>query len=505
MKKQSMLACFLVIGTAACAQKASTPLKRSAATSYAETITPSKLKKHLYIVAGDEMEGRETGKPGQYKAAKYIIEQFKAAGLQPGAGNGEWEQPFSLMQDSLQRSTIQAGGKTFTFGQEFYASVKDAANQQLGATSAVFAGFGVTTEANDPYKGVTATDKIVVIADEEPGKKGAPITERLRNAANHGAVAVFVVSERNNLGGRGGSRMRRTGLYWPMMKTMEYIPNCYFVAPDVAAAIFGKPWSELQAAAKAGNSTPATGEVTSLEFSKGTEEIKSSNVLGILPGTDLKDEYVFLTAHYDHVGIINGQIHNGADDDGSGTVAVIAMADAFMKAKKAGKGPRRTVVFMTVSGEEKGLLGSQYYTDHPIYPLEQTVTDLNIDMIGRIDDEHKKDTNYVYIIGDDKLSSDLRPISEAANKHTGLKLDYKYNDPNDPNRFYYRSDHYMFAQHKIPIIFYFNGVHEDYHRPGDKPDKIHYNLLAKRAKLVFYTAWEVANRASRLKVDRNEK
>lgn len=505
MKHQSLLACLLAIGTAACAQKAATPLKRSAATPYAETITAAKLKKHLYIVAGDEMEGRETGKPGQYKAAKYIIEQFKAAGLQPGAGNGEWEQPFILQQDTLIQSTIQAGGKTFTFGQEFYASVKEAKNQQLGATPAIFAGYGVTTEAMDPYKGAPEGDKIVVIADTDAGKKGTPITERLRNAANHGAVAVFIVSERNNLGGRGGARMRRTGLYWPMMQTMEYIPNTYFVSPEVASAIFGKQWPELLDAAKSGTAAPATGQVAALEFSKGIEEIKSSNVLGILPGTDLKDEYVFLTAHYDHIGVINGEIHNGADDDGSGTVAIIAMADAFMKAKKAGKGPRRTVVFMTVSGEEKGLLGSQYYTDHPIYPLAQTVTDLNIDMIGRIDDDHKKDTNYVYIIGDDKLSSDLRPISEAANAHTGLQLDYKYNDPNDPNRFYYRSDHYMFAQHKIPIIFYFNGVHADYHRAGDTPDKIHYNLLTKRAKLVFYTAWEVANRQDRLKVDRNEK
>ncbi|WP_126245770.1 M28 family peptidase [Chitinophaga rhizosphaerae] len=503
MKKQSMLACLLAIGTAACAQKAATPLKRTAATPYAETITAAKLKKHLFIVAGDEMEGRETGTPGQYKAAKYIIEQFRAAGLRPGAGNGEWEQPFSLMQDTLAQSSIQAGGKTFSFGQEYYASVKEAVNQQLGTTPAVFAGYGVASETSDPWKGMDGSEKIVVLAEEDGAKKGA-ISDKLRNAAGHGAVAVFMVSERYNIGGRGGSRMRRTGLYWPMMKTMEYIPNTYFVSPEVASAIFGKQWPELVAAAKTGT-TPITGQVTALEFKKGTEEIKSSNVLGILPGTDLKDEYVFVTAHYDHIGVINGQIHNGADDDGSGTVSVIAMADAFMKAKKAGKGPRRSIVFMTVSGEEKGLLGSQYYTDHPIYPLAQTVTDLNIDMIGRIDDEHKKDTNYVYIIGDDKLSSDLRPISEAANRHTGLNLDYKYNDPNDPNRFYYRSDHYMFAQHKIPIIFYFNGVHEDYHRSGDKPEKIHYNLLAKRAKLVFYTAWEVANRKDRLKVDRNEK
>ncbi|WP_341842446.1 hypothetical protein [Chitinophaga caseinilytica] len=280
MKKQSMLACLLAIGTAACAQKAATPLKRTAATPYAETITAAKLKKHLFIVAGDEMEGRETGTPGQYKAAKYIIEQFRAAGLEPGAGNGEWEQPFSLMQDTLAQSSIQAGGKTFSFGQEYYASVKDAVSQQLGATPAVFAGYGVATETSDPWKGMDGSEKIVVLAEEDGAKKGA-ITDKLRNAAGHGAVAVFMVSERYNLGGRGGSRMRRTGLYWPMMQTMEYIPNTYFVSPEVASAIFGKQWPELVAAAKTGT-TPITGQVTALEFKKGTEEIKSSNVLGIL-------------------------------------------------------------------------------------------------------------------------------------------------------------------------------------------------------------------------------
>jgi Zn-dependent M28 family amino/carboxypeptidase len=225
-----------------------------------------------------------------------------------------------------------------------------------------------------------------------------------------------------------------------------------------------------------------------------------------MEGTDKKDEIIFITAHYDHLGKHDGKIFYGADDDGSGTVSVMEIAEAFAKAKKAGKGPRRSIVFMTVSGEEKGLLGSKYYTDNPIYPLANTVTDLNIDMIGRIDPEHEADSNYVYVIGDDKLSSDLRPISEQANNtYTNLKLDYRYNDPNDPNRFYYRSDHYMFAQHNIPIIFYFNGVHADYHKATDTVEKISYGMLQKRARLVYYTAWEIANREERIKVDRHEK
>jgi len=228
-------------------------------------------------------------------------------------------------------------------------------------------------------------------------------------------------------------------------------------------------------------------------------------VLGVVEGTDLKDEYVFITAHYDHEGIRNDTvIYYGADDDGSGTVSVLELAEAFAKAKAAGKGPRRSVVFMTVSGEERGLLGSHYYSEHPIFPLDKTTVNLNIDMIGRIDPKrkHGDSTNYVYVVGDDKLSSDLRVISESVNKkYTKLELDYKYNDPNDTERIYYRSDHYNFARKGVPIIFYFNGTHADYHRPTDTPDKINYELMSKRAKLIFYTAWEMANRNEMLKRD----
>ncbi len=518
MRKLPLLAPLLAVGTIACAQAPKAPAKPAASSPYAKGITADGLKKHLYIIASDEMEGRETGTPGQYKAAKYIAEQFQRAGLQPGA-NGKWEQPFSLYQDTLVSSAISVGGKTYQFGNGFYAALRETVNQQLGETQAVFAGYGIIHENYDNYKGLDLNGKIAVVANgtimSADGKQqnsrqpdfltGGALKHKLRMAANKGAKAVFVVSDRVPSMSRAGSRLRRTGLYFREMTTMEFVPNVYYISPGMATAILGKPWEELETNLKAGKQEAAAGKIGSLAFEKGTHEIKSSNVLGILPGTDKKDEYLFITAHYDHVGVIDGKVYNGADDDGSGTVSVIAMAEAFMKAKKEGRGPRRSIVFMTVAGEEKGLLGSRYYTNNPIYPLSETVADLNIDMIGRIDADHKDDSNYVYIIGDDKLSSDMRPISEAANEQTGLDLDYRYNDPNDPNRFYYRSDHYMFAQHKIPIIFYFNGVHEDYHGAGDEPHKISYGLLAKRAQLVFHTAWSIANRDERPKVDRNEK
>ncbi len=234
--------------------------------------------------------------------------------------------------------------------------------------------------------------------------------------------------------------------------------------------------------------------------------IKSSeNVLAFIEGTEKPNEIVVLSAHYDHVGVDEkGNVYNGADDDGSGTVSLLEIASAFNQAKKDGFGPKRSILFLHVTGEEKGLYGSKFYTENPVFPLENTVTDLNIDMIGRIDKKHEDEDkrNYVYLIGSDRLSSQLHNISEAANKkYTQLDLDYTYNEKNDPNRFYFRSDHYNFAKHNIPIIFYFNGVHEDYHKPTDTPDKIVYDLMAKRAQLVFHTAWEVANRTERIKVD----
>ncbi|GFD79364.1 peptidase M28 [Tenacibaculum sp. KUL118] len=229
----------------------------------------------------------------------------------------------------------------------------------------------------------------------------------------------------------------------------------------------------------------------------------SENVVAFIKGTEKPDEIVVISAHLDHEGVKNGEIYNGADDDGSGTVAILEIAEAFKQAADAGKGPKRSILFLHVTAEEKGLLGSKYYTENPIFPLANTVTNLNIDMIGRVDDRHKGNPNYVYLIGSDKLSTELHNISEAMNKkYTNIDLDYKYNDDNDPNRFYYRSDHYNFAKHNIPIIFYFNGTHADYHRPTDTPDKINYEMLENRTRLVFHTAWEVANRENRVVVDK---
>ena len=229
----------------------------------------------------------------------------------------------------------------------------------------------------------------------------------------------------------------------------------------------------------------------------------AENVLAYVEGSDKKDELVVITAHYDHVGVEDGVVYNGADDDGSGTVAILEIAEAFALAKAAGHGPRRSVLVMPVSGEERGLLGSQYYSDHPVFPLENTVADLNIDMIGRVDSAHMDSAPYIYIIGSDRLSTDLHRINEEANStYVGLILDETFNAESDPNRFYYRSDHYNFARKGIPSIFYFSGVHEDYHQPGDDVEKIRFDLLHQRTMLVFHTAWKLANQEERIIVDK---
>ena len=232
---------------------------------------------------------------------------------------------------------------------------------------------------------------------------------------------------------------------------------------------------------------------------------KSENVLAYIKGTEKPDEIIVISAHLDHIGVHDGEINNGADDDGSGTVSILEIAEAFKIAADRGHGPKRSILFLHVTGEEKGLLGSKYYADvDPVFPLKNTVCNLNIDMIGRTDPKREStNRNYLYLIGSDKLSTELHNISEEINsKYCNIEFDYKYNDDKDPNRFYYRSDHYNFAKNNIPVIFYFNGTHDDYHKPTDTSDKIDYDLLENRTRLIFHTAWEIANRENRIVVDK---
>jgi Zn-dependent M28 family amino/carboxypeptidase len=507
MKHNLFVFLLLTIPFAVSAQK-----KDKTAVKAAATITVADMKKHLYTIASKEMEGRDTPSPGLEKAANYIEQHFKSIGLQPG-NNGSYRQYYNLYKDGVVISVLGINGKTYQANTD-YQPIYTLNVSPSTFSAIVFAGYGIVDATRDDYANTDVRGKIVLVVDGAPKDYKAPAgargqltpassTGKINTALNKGAAGVMIVF--NNF-------PRKANTFTAGWRNTENRSNqppamAIAVSPAIAESIMGEEGKNLFVKIKEGglpNKTYTNSVVYSL--SKAMETTKVSNVLGLLEGTDLKNEYVVITAHYDHVGKRNDSvIYYGADDDGSGTTGILELSEAFMKAKKAGKGPRRSILFMTVSGEEKGLWGSEYYGNNPVYPLDKTTVDLNIDMIGRTGNEYLKNkdsANYVYIIGDDKLSSDLAPITDMVNNtYTKLVLDRKYNDPNDPNRFYYRSDHYNFAEKGVPIIFYFNGVHADYHKPTDTPDKINYPMMAKRAQLVFYTAWEMANRNEMLKRD----
>jgi hypothetical protein len=459
---------------------------------YAKTITPADLKERLYIVAGPEMEGRRTATEGQRKAAAYIESQFKALGLQPGNGSS-YQMYYNVYQDSLTGAALEVNGKSFQMDQDFNASVNN-----IPATMRFSEVVYVGANSLDSLKNANLAGRAVMIVG------GLPQGFRGQGGGIYGTLmskgVAAIISVANNYPRT--TPAGRTGFETTSLFRRSVTPQQFTVSEDVATAIMGSDYDNVKSNASAIKTYDAD---ILLDVQKTTVAKQSSNVIGVLPGTDLKDEYLVISAHYDHLGLRNGAIYYGADDDGSGTVSVLEIAQAFAKAKADGKGPRRTIVFLANSGEEEGLWGSDYYTSHPAFPLEKTTANLNIDMIGRTDSSRKvgDSLNYVYVVGDDKLSTDLRTISEGVNKkYLKMELDYKFNDPNDRNRIYFRSDHYNFAKHGVPIIFYYDGMlGADYHRPTDTPDKINYNLLAKRAQLVFYTAWEMANRKDMLKRD----
>lgn len=500
------------------------------ATKYAALITPADAKRHLSILASDEFEGRETGKPGATKAANYIAAEFKKLGLKAPV-NGTYFQDIPMVESAAAVKVFTVNGKSFTLGTDFYFSGSPTAFSKT-FTDVVFVGYGISDEKWDELKGLDLTGKaVVVINDGEPMKDGKSLV------TGSETKSAWSVTRNKRIRALTAKNPALILAYSPQIEQVLANYKEYFTQPrimlksaaekgstsaqtlnitaklaDALLLSTGKTIAQLR---KQIDSTgkPASATVKSavvLDAVPKMTPVKAVNILGYMEGKDLKNEVLVLTAHYDHIGMVpdnapnktKDRINNGADDDGSGTTGVLEMARAFSKAKADGKGPRRSILFMTVVGEEKGLLGSEYYSENPVFPLSNTIADLNTDMIGRIDEAHKADSNYVYLIGSNKLSTDLHKISEAANNtYTKLNLDYKYNDPADPNRFYYRSDHYNFAKHNIPIIFYFNGVHPDYHAVGDEVSKITFPMLAKRAQLIFYTAWELANRDKRPVVD----
>ena len=489
--------------------------------TWANTITASDLSDHLYVLAADSMEGRETGKEGQRKAAAYIAAHFKASGLDPIQGSYFQEVPLKVTQ--LKGGVLSLGQEILIYKDDWVPYPGIEISDVEG--EAVFVGFGIQDDQYswDDYEGLDVQGKVVIMLAGEPGneKKGYPLSEtgepgrwskdrsaKRELADSLGASAMVIVTEQYET-------MKSRFIPWLSRERMRLDVEREGEGTDLptvlmspAAMLRSSPWKSLEDIRKKWPKRKLKGTdwpFCRLAIARVDERVMAANVWGFLPGSDstLADEVVVLTSHYDHVGVDSeGLIYNGADDDGSGTVSLLENVQAWTEAHKAGKAPRRSMLFMAFVGEEKGLLGSEWYSDHPAFPLEQHVCDLNMDMVGRVDEAHADDDRYIYLIGSDKLSSELHDISEAVNTdHIGIELDYTFNAPDDPNRFYYRSDHYNFAKHNIPVIFYFSGVHEDYHGPGDTPDKILYTKMAEIGRLVFLTSWEVANRDGKLTVD----
>lgn len=463
---------------------------------FAATVTATDLKAHLSILASAEMEGRETATEGQRKAAAYIENHFKSLGLPPG-NNGSYQQFYPVYRDSMLSASVVINGKPLSMNREFSVSTGNYP-AKLGFGEVVYINFddSLWKDSKIPVSGKLVMFFAKGLQQSGPQQNfGGAIATRISQVMQKGALAalvvqdIFPVTQPDPLG----------NMQLDAYSARQNI-NAFNISPAVAADILGE-----SADAITGNKLGSKAYKTdiALAYDEAKLKLQSSNVLAFMEGTDKKDEILVITGHYDHLGKRGDVIYPGADDDGSGTVGVLELAEAFVKAKAAGKGPRRSIMFMTVSGEEKGLWGSRFYSDNPVYPLDKTTANLNIDMIGRLDSIHIKNdtTQYIYLVGDDKLSSDLRPISDMANKYTKVFLDGKYNDPKDPQRIYFRSDHYNFARKGVPILFYFSGIHPDYHRPTDTVDKINFPEMEQRARLVFYTAWEIANRADMLKRD----
>lgn len=463
--------------------------KQDLSLKYSVYIDSVDLKKHLTVLASDAYEGRETGKKGQQMTAEYLIASFKQDGCSLAPGMTVYEQFFDVIE-STPGGNMSIGSHSFEFKTDFiYFGAKRKWNAEKLPIYTLEAAKKIKPSA---YILVATLSSMDVRAEVAAIKKDAPA----------GYKSILLVTTNY-------AQLYEYLEHYTTQKTMrladetaskEETPTIVINSVAFEKVLLKK---HLFLVGKGKNKKAAHKKsigLLSANFNSNETKLTSSNVLAYIPGSDpiLSKEIVVITAHYDHIGVDNGVVYNGADDDGTGTVALLEIAEAFMQAKKEGNAPRRSILIMPVSGEEKGLLGSAYYAAHPIIPLENTIADLNIDMIGRNDIAHEKTNDYIYIIGSNMISDDLHNANEAANtKYTQLKLDYKFNDLNDPNQFYYRSDHYNFAKNGIPSVFYFSGVHDDYHQPTDDIEKIIFSKVEKVSRLVFHTAWILANKTER--------
>ena len=501
-----------------------------------DTISANQIRDYLTFISSDEMEGRDTPSRGLDLTAKFLAMNLARWGFKPAGDNGSFFQRIDLQRNRADsgQTKVEYAGRTLVTGTDYLP----AGGSGNVSGQIVFAGSGwlVKSKEIDAYKGVDPTGKIAVvigtprtrprgITDADLGKPGEDSMNPQAYARSKGVVGLIYVPDfqylanwqrnRQQLLERGSTVVARF-----QTQAAALLPSIV-ISPEMANAIFA---GERQTAAMLfnasyGNSQPPSFVMNEqkkimLNVANNTEIIPTQNVVAVWEGSDpvLKNEYVALGAHYDHVGncppVGNDTICNGADDDGSGTTALLGMAEALAKAPTR---PRRSILFVWHCGEEKGLWGSRYFVEHPTVPLNQIVAQINIDMIGRSKKEGDSNPrnqaltgpDAIYVIGSTMMSTELGELVNAVNKSfLNIAYDTSYDDPKDPNRFFFRSDHYNYARKGIPVIFFFDGVHEDYHRPGDTADKIDYQKMEKVTRTIYMTLWEIANRPARVKVDK---
>lgn len=494
---------------------------------FSQTITKENLRSHLQILASDEMEGRETGQPGNEKAADYIANFFKSRWFPSLEENTEgYFQTIAFTHSKWTTNNLVINDNEYRHLWDYLSfPTKNETIESIMSNKIYYLGYGIDDPNYSDYRDKNFEDEIIMIYKGEPMKTdstywvsnskessawSSDIEMKLRLAKEKKVKMVLIIED--DITGLLAQNRRiilgRKLEIGDKTKNEKTLANHIYISPKMAMDLVGHKLGKVK---KARDKSREKGQGADVKLSaelfiqqiKDTKVLRSNNVMGYLEGTDLKDEVIVITAHYDHLGKRGDYIYNGADDNGSGTSAILELAEAFSIAAQLNQRPRRSILFLLVTGEEKGLLGSNYYTQKPLFPLESTVANINLDMIGRIDPKYDLDSNYVYVIGSDRISIDLHDINQEVNqKYTQLTLDYTYNSITDPNRFYYRSDHYNFAKNGIPSIFFFNGTHADYHRTSDTAEKINYGKMETITRLVFHTVWEVANRDERLKIDK---
>lgn len=463
----------------------------SVAIKYSRLLDTDRLASHIARIASDSLQGRLIGEEGHQKAAGYIKDQFIKSGLSDPAH--EYMQNFNIVKSYWSDIYMKSGDRVFRNLQDgiIYLGSKNIPDENE---------FTMNFMGNAIDKDLVGSQSMIYF--------NTPYWISLRREYSENLSASFSLIIDNTHTNNFDSI---ACLMNKPFETMAYFfpesgkvpdPDCasaFIISERVASTIFNMKVGKIRRIGsysgkgikKVRGFEPVN---LTVKAERRYDTLEISNVLGFIEGGEKKEEVIVLSAHYDHLGVNENKIFPGADDNASGVAALLEIARAFREAKMDGYGPKRSLLFIAFTGEEKGLFGSDYYVRNPVVPLDNTVANLNIDMVGRVDEANADDPDYIYLIGSDKISAGLHEISEETNeKYSGLRLDYTYNSDDDPNRYYYRSDHYHFARHNIPVIFYFNGVHEDYHQPTDTIDKIDFSALKKRAGLIFFTAWELAN------------